>query len=49
MMACKEGKYAVVEKLLEKGASVSDVDLVCRFQFYWIYDGSYCDYTAFFN
>ena len=29
MVACKEGKYALVEKLLERGASVSDIDLVC--------------------
>ena len=29
MVACKEGKYALVEKLLERGASISDIDLVC--------------------
>ena len=28
MVACKEGKYALVEKLLERGASLSDIDLV---------------------
>jgi ankyrin repeat protein len=29
MVACKEGKYALVEKLLERGATLSDIDLVC--------------------
>ncbi|CAB3983026.1 serine threonine- phosphatase 6 regulatory ankyrin repeat subunit A-like [Paramuricea clavata] len=27
MVACKEGKYALVEKLLERGASLSDIDM----------------------
>jgi hypothetical protein len=29
MVACKEGKYALVEKLLERGAPLSDTDMVC--------------------
>ena len=32
MVACKEGKYALVEKLLERGASLSDIDVVGYFK-----------------
>lgn len=28
MVACREGKYALVEKLLERGALLTDTDLV---------------------